>query len=275
MYRLMFSDLDETLLVNHHVPKVNQEAILKARKEGLKFVPCTGRAFNMIPDILKEIGTYDKAGEYSLCFNGGLIVENKDNKVLHFKGLEFEKAKEIFDNARDLDVCVLVFTLDCCYIFHADEDEIQRKIAQKAKFEVIDDFDISFLKNEKIAKILYEKRDMDYLKVLALKLPQSIQDTCSIAFSSGRYLEMNTKGVDKGYGMRWLVDYLGYDMDETIGIGDNYNDVEMIKTAKLGCAVACARDDIKELAQYVTKKDYDEGAVSEVIEKFVLGEDHE
>lgn len=116
---------------------------------------------------------------------------------------------------------------------------------------------------------------MDYLKVLALKLPQSIQDTCSIAFSSGRYLEMNTKGVDKGYGMRWLVDYLGYGMDETIGIGDNYNDVEMIKTAKLGCAVACASDDIKELAQYVTKKDYDEGAVSEVIEKFVLGEDHE
>ena len=45
--------------------------------------------------------------------------------------------------------------------------------------------------------------------------------------------------------------------------------------AKLGCAVACASDDIKELAQYVTKKDYDEGAVSEVIEKFVLGEDHE
>lgn len=157
MYRLMFSDLDETLLVNHHVPKMNQEAILKAREQGLKFVPCTGRAFNMIPDILKEIGTYDKAGEYSLCFNGGLIVENKDNKVLHFKGLDFKQAKEIFENARNLDVCVLVFTLDCCYIFHADEDEIQRKIAQKAKFKVIEDYDIDFLKDEKIAKILYEK----------------------------------------------------------------------------------------------------------------------
>ena len=35
--------------------------------------------------------------------------------------------------------------------------KFKRKIAQKAKFEVIDDFDISFLKNEKIAKILYEK----------------------------------------------------------------------------------------------------------------------
>ena len=191
------------------------------------------------------------------------------------KGLDFKQAKEIFENARNLDVCVLVFTLDCCYIFRADEDEIQRKIAQKAKFKVIEDYDIDFLKDEKIAKILYEKRDMDYLKQLAKKLPESIQETCSIAFSSGRYLEMNTKGVDKGYGMRWLVNYLGYDMDETIGIGDNYNDVEMIKTAKLGCAVACASDDIKELAQYVTQKDYDEGAVKEVIEKFVLGENHE
>ena len=277
MYRIMFSDLDETLLVNHHVPKVNQEAIFKAREKGLKFVPCTGRAFNMIPEILKEIGTYDQEGEYSLCFNGGLIVENKNNKILHFKGIEFDIAKKIFENARNLDVCVLVFTLDCCYIFHADENEIERKIAQKAKFEVIEDYNLNFLKDEKIAKILYEKRDMDFLKSLETKLPQSIKETCSVAFSSGRYMEMNTKGVDKGYGMRWLVNYLGYDMDmdETIGIGDNYNDVEMIKTAKLGCAVACANDDIKELAQYVTEKDYDEGAVSEVVEKFILGENHE
>ena len=275
MYRIMFSDLDETLLVNHHVPKVNQEAIFKAREKGLKFVPCTGRAFNMSPEILQEIGTYDQEGEYSLCFNGGLIVENKNNKILHFKGLEFDIAKKIFENARNLDVCVLVFTLDCCYIFHADENEIERKIAQKAKFEVIEDYNLNFLKDEKIAKILYEKRDMDFLKSLETKLPQSIKETCSVAFSSGRYMEMNTKGVDKGYGMRWLVNYLGYDMDETIGIGDNYNDVEMIKTAKLGCAVACANDDIKELAQYVTEKDYDEGAVSEVVEKFILGENHE
>ena len=275
MYRIMFSDLDETLLVNHHVPKVNQEAILKAREKGLKFVPCTGRSFNMIPEILKEIGTYDQEGEYSLCFNGGLIVENKNNKILHFKGLEFDIAKKIFENARNLDVCVLVFTLDCCYIFRADENEIERKIAQKAKFEVIEDYNLDFLKDEKIAKILYEKRNMDFLKSLETKLPQSIKETCSVAFSSGRYMEMNTKGVDKGYGMRWLVNHLGYDMDETIGIGDNYNDVEMIKTAKLGCAVACANDDIKELAQYVTEKDYDEGAVSEVIEKFILGENHE
>lgn len=270
MYQIMFSDLDETLLVNHHVPEMNREAILKARAKGLKFVPCTGRPFNMIPEILKEIGAYDQEGEYSLCFNGGLIVENKNGKVLHFKGLEYKKAKMVFDFAKDLDVCVMVFTLDCCYLFHAHESEIQRKTAQKAPFKVVEDFDMSFLENEPIAKILLEKGNMDYLKAVKKDLPDEIIDTCSIGFSSGRYLEINAQGIDKGYGIRWLTNYLGYSLDETIGIGDNYNDVEMIKTAKLGVAVACAQDDIKALAQYVTKKDYAEGAVKEVIEKFIL-----
>ena len=99
MYRLMLSDLDETLLVNHHVPDFNIEAIKKARAKGLKFVPATGRAYNMILDILKEIGTYDQADEYSICFNGGLIIENKNNRILNFKGLSFESAKLLFDKA--------------------------------------------------------------------------------------------------------------------------------------------------------------------------------
>ena len=83
MYKLMLSDLDETLLVKHHVPEFNVEAIKAARKKGLKFVPATGRAYNMIPKILKEIDAYDQEGEYSICFNGALIVENKNNPKRH------------------------------------------------------------------------------------------------------------------------------------------------------------------------------------------------
>ena len=67
-----------------------------------------------------------------------------------------------------------------------------------------------------------------------------------------------------------MINGLGKTMKDTIAFGDNYNDVEMIKAAKLGVCVTCATDDIKELAQYVTEVDYDQGAVKEVIEKFVL-----
>ena len=63
---------------------------------------------------------------------------------------------------------------------------------------------------------------------------------------------MNTKGVDKGYGMRWLVNYLGYDMDETIGIGDNYNDVEMFERSYYSYAMQHSPSDIRKCAKHIT-----------------------
>lgn len=272
MYKMILSDLDETLLVNHHVPKFNQDVVHKVCEKGVKFVPATGRAYNMIGDILKEIGTYQKENEYSICFNGGLIVENKNDRILHFKGLTFEQTKTFFEIGLQYEVCILIFTLDCCYIFRADPNEVQRKIDQKAHFEVIDVDCMDFLKNEKIAKILFERRDMDYLFDIEKNIDPHLKKDISISYSSYRYLEINPLGIDKGYGLRWLANYLGYRSEEVIAIGDNYNDVEMIKEAGLGACVSSAREDIQTLANYVAKCDYDEGAVREVIEKFVLEE---
>ena len=75
-YQMILSDLDETLLVDMHVPQFNRDAITKAREKGVRFVVATGRSDEMIADILHEIGTYDMPGEYSICFNGGLVIEN-------------------------------------------------------------------------------------------------------------------------------------------------------------------------------------------------------
>ena len=271
MYKMILSDLDETLLVNHHVPKVNQEAIFKAKEKGVKFVPATGRAFNMIGEILQDIDNYQKEDEYSICFNGGLIVENKDAKILSFQGLPFDLAKEMFEMGKNFDVCVMIFTLDCCYIFNADPDEVERKTVQKARFEVIDEYNMDFLKDDHIAKLLYEKRDMDYLKGIEKQIQSHVEGRLAVSYSSYRYLEFNPIGVSKGAALKWLADYLHMDIQETIAIGDNYNDTSMIKAAGLGVCVSSATEDIQAMSNYVTKADYDQGAVAEVIEKFVEG----
>ncbi len=270
MYRMILSDLDETLLVNHHVPDFNREAVQKLSDKNVKFVPATGRAFNMIREILQELGTYEKENEYAICFNGGLIVENKNERILRFQGLSYEKAKKMFDLAEKFDVCVLIFTLDYCYIFRADPDEVERKTLQKAPFRVIDEYDMSFLKEDKIAKILFERRDMDYLKSIEKQLQPLIQDEYAISYSSHRYIEFNAPGISKGNALLWLSDYLGIRQEETIAIGDNYNDVAMIQNAGLGVCVSSATPDIQAIADYVTSVDYDQGAVKEVIEKFIM-----
>ncbi len=57
---------------------------------------------------------------------------------------------------------------------------------------------------------------------------------------------------------------------DTIAIGDNENDVSMLQVAGLSVAVKCAEPHIQALADTVTTRDFYEGAVAEMIEKYVL-----
>ena len=52
-----------------------------------------------------------------------------------------------------------------------------------------------------------------------------------------------------------------------IAIGDNFNDVSMIKTAAVGVAVANGESALKEAADYITVTN-NECAVAKIIEKF-------
>ena len=50
--KLVFSDLDDTLIVNNKIPEFNREAILKLKEKGVKFILTTGRSYEMIQEIL-------------------------------------------------------------------------------------------------------------------------------------------------------------------------------------------------------------------------------
>ena len=86
MYKLIASDMDETLLNDHHeICQRNIDLILKAKEKGVKFVPATGRGFMSIQNDLKTLGLYDEADEYVISFNGGALTENKNNRLMFLK----------------------------------------------------------------------------------------------------------------------------------------------------------------------------------------------
>ena len=91
-----------------------------------------------------------------------------------------------------------------------------------------------------------------------------------VSYSSNRFIEFNHTGVNKGTGLMSLAGMLGVKTEETIAIGDNFNDLSMIKAAGLGVGVANSIEGIKKDCDYITKASNDEGAVAEVIEKFIL-----
>ena len=131
---------------------------------------------------------------------------------------------------------------------------------------------VDFLKDATIAKILYQNVDVPYLMSLEPKMTD-ITKGCSVSYSSNRYMEFNKEGVDKGVGLQHLADQLGIKIEETIAVGDNYNDMAMLKKAGLAVAAGNAVEDVKKACDYTTHADNNEGVVAELIKKFIFHED--
>ena len=273
-YKLVVSDLDGTLLSNFHVPNLNKSSIKRIREKGIKFCIATGRTIQSTKNILKEIGTYNEENEYSILFNGCVIIENKNNKVLFFKGIDFEISNKLFEIGKKYDVMLLVYSIDNCYVWKSYEKEIERQKSYEELLTFMDDLNINFIKekNIKITKIVFVNEDHNYLLKIKEELDKIFGNEISISTSANMYLEINAKNVNKGNALEWLANYLKIDMKETIAIGDNSNDIFMIEKAGIGVCVKNGIDIIKNKANYVTEKTNDEGAVKEVLDKFVLGE---
>lgn len=270
-YKLIASDLDETLLNDeHHICQRNKDLINKARELGVKFVPATGRLFTATDSVLKELGVYDQEGEYVLSANGGIITENKNSRLLKCCGLTFEKTKELFEFGSRYDICVQIHTLENIHAFHLNEDERQRLIHQGVSYREFFDKDLYFLKNEKIIKVLFETTDIPYLESLQPLLEDITKDVVDISYSSNRYMELNQKGINKGQGLKDLSELLDIPLEQIIAVGDHYNDEMLLRAAGLSVAANNAIDDIKNICDYVTEANNNEGVIAEVIEKFIL-----
>ena len=276
--KLFFCDVDETLAVKNSVPECNRDAISNLRKNNpnVKFVLATGRPFSLAEKIIKEIDLYDKENEYTICGSGSVIYENKNKKVLYAKQLQKDFFQKLFDFGKKFDIYIFFVGLEYFHYYKITPAEIEKRKFENAKYKILpDDFNLDDLLNgeDKILRMVYGKENaFDYLMSIQneLKKVPEFNENLDIFISSGKYLEINPKGVNKGVAVKWLCDYLKVEKNQTMGIGDADNDVDMIKNVGFGCAVKGAKESLKKIVDYICEKDYDEGAVKEVIDKFLL-----
>ena len=272
MYKIIACDLDETLISrDRSISKENIEAIQRAKQAGVRFVPATGRGYNSVRNELKTLGLYDLENEYVISYNGGAITENKDERVLHFQGITFKEAQDLYIRGLSYDhICIHIYTPDQVWVRNFYPEEVEYLACRQPCTEIFGD-DIEFLKEKEIVKAIYMNTDYDYLRKIQSQITDLTMDL-DVSFSSNRYMEFNRKGVSKGKGLHKLADLLGVDIRDTIAIGDNYNDLSMIKEAGLGIGVANTVEAMKKECVYITQADCDHSAIAEVINRFIFNE---
>lgn len=271
MIKLIASDLDETLLgPGNRVVEENLRAIKKCQELGIKFVPATGRGFYSLRQTLEELGQADQAGQYTICYNGGAVFENKGPRLISFTGMDGDLVEEIFKRGKELGLGMHIYTEDQVYGYQLTREEIDF-CQGRLDFAALPGGDLTALRasGARFAKILYVDTDFSRLKKLRADLAD-FEKVSEMSFSSNRYLEFNPPKVNKGTGLKKLCQELGYQLGETMAIGDSFNDLAMIKAAGTGVGVANVSPEMRADCDKITEKTFDQGAVAEAIDRWVL-----
>ena len=262
---LLCTDLDDTLLTtDKRVSEENSRAIEYFKSEGGFFTFVTGR----VPMGARLILEYVHPNAPIVCFNGGAIYDFRDDKMLWSRSLDDEAIEvvEYIDNLFDF-VGIEICTDDKIYFARTNRVLLEHQMLERLPDNFLDYHDIP----EKWKKVLFmaEADELGLIKDAIAASP--FADKYTFVQSSPWYYELLPKNTSKGEGLMHLAELLNIDRSRTIGVGDNENDLMMIKMAGTGVAVANAIDAVKQAADYITV-DNNSHAIAAVIKAIENGE---
>jgi HAD superfamily hydrolase (TIGR01484 family) len=121
-------------------------------------------------------------------------------------------------------------------------------------------------------KVLAMSDNTDRIAKLLIDFKQRYRpDELYLTRSQARYFEATNPQANKGTAVKFLAENLyGLQSEQVLTIGDNANDIEMVKYAGIGVAMGNAPEDLKLCADWVAPPIGEDGAAI-ALEKFVLG----
>ncbi len=269
MSKILFSDLDGTLLDDDkQISKGNREAIRRALRAGHSFVIATGRPFESAKKISDSLGLNEE-GSFIVSYNGAHVYDCYQKKALLKKTIPLDIADELF--ARAEAAGLYIHTYQNGEIVTKQDSEELRWYASRTNLRPMPRTDvIDYLTDAPCKMIVIHLSDHERLERFRKENEAWAKGKCRMMFSCQEYLEIVPDGLSKQSGIQFLSDLLHVSPQDTIAIGDETNDAEMIQAAGLGVAVANANPAVQRIADYVTKATNNEDAIAEVIDRFVL-----
>ena len=265
-HKLIFIDIDGTLFDHKKddIPESAKEAILNAKSKGHKIFLSTGRPY---ADIDKEILDLPLDGMIVSC---GAVVY-VENKPIYCKTYP---QKELINLIQLMSVNNIGFSLDGIHknylseeaficlsglMFKNNEDsELSRAMMAKNNcfpFEEMKEEDL-----KEVVKISIFTKNKESCEKLFQKIPDSLTGFMYKNNHLDLYNgEISIKGITKATGLKQIANYLNIPTEDTIAIGDGFNDLPMFEKAHLSIAMGNAPQEIKDKANIITTSLDDDG----------------
>lgn len=268
----VFLDIDGTLVdKGGKIPDSAREAIARARENGHKVFVCSGRSRCEMHEYILEVGIDGIIG------SAGAYVE-LDGMMIYHRPMTEEMNRRLLSYFEKRGMCVFVETNDellvnetgLRYVANYIEECRMKNLPYDKDF-----FDLAsplseITSPEKLAinKILYVTTEYQ-----PEEIKKDLQDAFTVVDSAialpGNSGELSESGMHKGKGIDILISHLNIQVEDTIGIGDGENDIEMLRCVGTAIAMGNANSKLKEIADYVTT-DIDKDGIRNAFEHYGL-----
>lgn len=264
-YRLVAIDLDDTLLNDQlQVTTATREALTEAIARGVHITIATGRMFASAQQIARQIGLNVPI----ITYQGSLIKNLIDGNVLYERSVPPEASLKLYEFCTARGFHLQTYIDDKLHT-PSDNDRIKAYAKESnIPYTVVPDFEKLVASGAKQTKMLMIDEPAK-LDAIIDELRELLGPDVHVTKSKAHYLEFMHREGTKGHALRFLANHYDIPMEETIAMGDAWNDREMIEAAGLGIAMENGVPGLKALAGYITRSNNDEG-VRHAIEKFIL-----
>ncbi|GIM27719.1 haloacid dehalogenase [Clostridium polyendosporum] len=229
-----------------------------------------------IPSLLRHLLKDMPKNQPVIAGNGSVIFDD-NNKQLRYESIDMKTIFKIIDMLRKdyANVYYQFFDQDivCAEKFestiqHYYEMNLTLPREYRLELHIISDAKKYLEKNNSIVtKIEICNDDLNLIQEIKDRLEKI--PNIEVVGSGLNGIEITKKGLNKGNSLEILAKHYGYSIDECIAVGNDENDIEMIKKVGLGIAVKNAKDYVKEVADYITRNDNNNDAIAEVVKKFI------
>lgn len=257
MSKYLFFDMDGTLIspTTRHIPESAVKGIRKAMEIGHKCFICTGRSFhlgNEYDDELHIPGMVFCNGA-GIAYDGRILSTIDINQDLVYKMMEIT---DYLGGDYSLLTREFMYKNEKSYLKSASnwgsryENLTTEEIFRKRGVKFMGDYH-----GEPVQKMdIYFTQQM-IADIFFARVPDSLQLVLAGGYYSGtgnRGGEITAAGVNKGAGIRKVLELFGGNVDDCYGFGDSNNDIGMMETVGHSIAMGNGAQNIKDMCEYVT-----------------------
>lgn len=263
--KLIALDIDETILTKNNIisDKV-KKTVKEAQTRGIKVLIATGRMHTSAMPIAKSLALTSPI----ISYQGAMIKNFYDNQEVIFHcPLKKEHAQTVINLLKDDDVQLNIYMDD--ELYSQTETDRLKQYSAKQNINYIINNSINTCTKFEPTKMLAIGKDEEHTNFIVKKLKDYFKDELYLVKSSPVFCEINNKQTSKGNAIKYLANLWNIKPEETMAIGDQNNDIEMLKSVHIKVAMGNATDELKKVANVITQ-DIDHNGAAEAIERFAL-----